>query len=1329
MLNVTKINAQQASSYFEKSQDYYTKHMTSYDRWQGALAKTLGLKGELTKEAFDKLSEHLQSVKRDNPAFFDCTMSAPKSVSLALAAGEQTRLDMIHAHQAAVAQVRESIEANLLGVKVRHEAHDTHNALFADFLHTTARPTKENGFVPDLDLHDHLLLANMTIGPDGKEHAIDARKLMNSRAIKEYGLRYRQVLAHELQERGYQLEVTDEKNGYFELKGFDREIIEEYSHRRLEVVQTAKEHGITDMQKANKLSRTAKDKAVAGEEEILAQTKAAIFDSGRVKIEKEESHHERNHDSIRRENDEVHRERGSEVREHRSGRRLQDAASPLFDSPRILQDFAGQPEAGVRDMQERGLDVNEGKGNDESALLLSNRAIDYLAKCQSAAVRRVFMREARTVERRERLKEIDRITRDTIEDMTSTDYAIALPTLKHRIRAAAVLMNLSEREIEKAIDRAGLVAIGRRRDPKTGKLSKDRYLTTRKILEIEPRITERVGEGKGVIKDAMTNERARAALAKVEDFEAQKKHGVAGDGLFQIAGGEQGEAVIHALTCRDRFLAIDGLAGTGKTTLMQRMKWIADDEGIEIKGLCFTGKAAAGLQDESGIESTTIHSFLNQLEKQSKRADRAPVLNRALDTPLARDIEAVREARQQDGIKQEWDFSHVKPAERREVWIVDEAGLVDMKLMDQLQKAAIARNAQIVFSGDPKQLPPVGIGEPLKDMEKAGMATAYLQEIRRQRKADADVREAVKESVVGDTDKALDLLDKRGDVREIAELDDRRAAIVRTMTEEPFEKYNESLLLVSRNIDRKFYNKAIRAEFVKRGDIEQGTEYEITVKNSRKADTIEKRFFAEHDRIIFKANDKKLSVKNGEMASIKSIDGSTFVAVKDNGEEVTFDISRYSTLDHAYSVTNYAAQGMTVRRVVADMDTRSAKQTRNSFYVDISRTKDTAVVFTNDKAELKSEVRDFAKKARGEDFENVADIQRRGIQNNDQYKTSSQTLDDRLARALRDIEEQSRRAADDTLKRATEALNYIAAESDRKAEVRRAAAQEQEAVVPTASEPERASVADATEASRPQPAHETAPIRADDSPEPAEMSTSRGIGENSAEKERPESPASLSERSEGILVPAENQKPPRGADIQQQPEPVFVPDTATAEAIEAAEKANLEARTELYNKTRDAVAPQFDLRNDKEYAAIRETAASAAAKAYDALEAQKKAERDRGDKYQAWRQAEQKDREHDGFLSRIGYTKQAPAASKAFKRAQDAEDAARRQYEAAAKEREAAERGLRDYQQTNEYRIRAAIYKRSPRLHDFDKAIEQNRRARSRAVSRAREKNQTFERD
>ena len=107
--------------------------------------------------------------------------------------------------------------------------------------------------------------------------------------IKQLGLEYRQAMAQELQAKGYELEITDSRNGFYELKGFDRETILEYSSRRREMLELAEEHGIKDMQKANQFSREKKEVGKANFEEVCQETKKSLYESGRVNIERKES--------------------------------------------------------------------------------------------------------------------------------------------------------------------------------------------------------------------------------------------------------------------------------------------------------------------------------------------------------------------------------------------------------------------------------------------------------------------------------------------------------------------------------------------------------------------------------------------------------------------------------------------------------------------------------------------------------------------------------------------------------------------------------------------------------------------------------------------------------------------------------------------------------------------------------------------------------------------------------------------------------------------------------------------------------------------------------
>ena len=201
-----------------------------------------------------------------------------------MAKDEVTRNEIIACHQSAVKKLADKIEMEYLQTRSNGKTFLSRNGIMAEFMHTMARPTKSNDDIPDLDLHSHLVILNETFA-DGKNLSCEYEKLMDKSVIKELGLVYRQELAKNLQSKGYELEVTDSRQGFFELKGFDRETVMDFSNRRKEILQTAREHGL-DMQTATIFSRLKKDEGKTNFDEILELTKREIFDSGKIKIEK-----------------------------------------------------------------------------------------------------------------------------------------------------------------------------------------------------------------------------------------------------------------------------------------------------------------------------------------------------------------------------------------------------------------------------------------------------------------------------------------------------------------------------------------------------------------------------------------------------------------------------------------------------------------------------------------------------------------------------------------------------------------------------------------------------------------------------------------------------------------------------------------------------------------------------------------------------------------------------------------------------------------------------------------------------------------------------------
>lgn len=989
MLSCHPISGAMSPDYFAKD-GYYTRTNTEHDKWEGLLAKSMGLEGIITKGQFTELHHKLVENGREKRVGMDCAFSAPKSVSLAMAESPETRAIMQKIHQESVSRSVRYIEDNYIKTRIKRGGKTykvkTGNCCVAEFEHYTSRNN-------DLDLHTHAVIENMTVY-DGKVYSIEFGDLLDDQ--KEVGLVYRQYLAEALQREGYALEITDYKHGFFELKGFERETIMEHSTRRKEILAAMEANGgktAADAQDAAMKTRRKKENFDLSKsyEEIRKE----LFESGKIKIERNENNE--------------HKTDERNIEQHSRGNDISASASQPS-----LRDISGIEGPGIRtfterhslpDLSDRGLDETEKANN----LLLPGSAISRLAKLQSNGERDAFMLRADAGERRQR---ISNIASEAVKEISAEKFAFTVPEIRQRIMSMGVLEGITRQEAEKSMERAGLVKLGRIEHGEAAEKSKDVYLTTEENIKRETTIIDRMKEGKGLIK-SFTQKESEVAFEKLKK---QKR----ATGKTFTPNAEQTNAIHHVLTSQDRYLCIQGLAGTGKTYTMTSIRELCEQEGIIVKGACFTGKAADGLQNESGINSGTIHSFLNQLEAGNfNEQTPEPVHHEGVDLAVCLTKDIV-------GIKQEWDFSKVEKAKGREIWVVDEAGLVDSKLMDQVQRAAEARGAQVVLNGDYQQLPPVGAGEPMKAMIESGAGTAYLEDIRRQK--GIELLEAVRESVRGDHIKTFEKLDAKGDYREIKDKKERHEAIKEEITQIKLKDYIKTeangerklnqLLLISTNADRKAYNSEIRAEYVRRGELGKGQEYKITSRNGND-ETTEKRNFAVGDRIIFTANDKKLDVKNGTLGAIEKIEENRFTVRTDAGELKQFYIDKYNSIDYSYAVTNYKAQGMTVENVVADMNTKSRAQDRNALYVNISRAGvsrekaekgefEKVVVYTDDKKKLEQQTKEFAYKVTSKDFTERIQKMERGnrIENNDRYQAPKElTLAERMERLKREPED------------------------------------------------------------------------------------------------------------------------------------------------------------------------------------------------------------------------------------------------------------------------------------------------------------------------------------
>lgn len=242
MLNIGKL-AHGGENYYLSTvavtvEAYYTGSGEAPGKWTGATAELLDLNGRVDAESLRALlagrhpitGEKLVAQQRTVPGF-DLTFRAPKSVSLVWAlADDHTSLEVRQAHDTAVAAALDYVERHAAFTRRGHggvEQVPIGGFVAATFRHRTSR-------ADDPLLHTHVLVANLAhTGDDNTWRTLDARHLYLH--AKTAGYLYQAQLRHELTTR-LGIEWGPVRNGYADIDGVPRDVIEVFSRRRSQIV-------------------------------------------------------------------------------------------------------------------------------------------------------------------------------------------------------------------------------------------------------------------------------------------------------------------------------------------------------------------------------------------------------------------------------------------------------------------------------------------------------------------------------------------------------------------------------------------------------------------------------------------------------------------------------------------------------------------------------------------------------------------------------------------------------------------------------------------------------------------------------------------------------------------------------------------------------------------------------------------------------------------------------------------------------------------------------------------------------------------------------------
>jgi len=527
-----------------------------------------------------------------------------------------------------------------------------------------------------------------------------------------------------------------------------------------------------------------------------------------------------------------------------------------------------------------------------------------------------------------RLVKIDDVIKSSINELQEKAYAFSKADLMIEVYKQGVMLGITLPELEDTFTNhlhVDLVKVGFRT------LNNEPYFTTPKNIARAKYIDniliqERIEDYSTLSQDLSSK--------KIDDISSNLKNKQG----WELSHGQK-QAIELMLSSPNKFVAVEGIAGSGKTTMLEQAKILFEEQKVNVLGMAFTGKAAEAMESEAAIKSQTIHKYLNKLSPSMPQGT--------------------------------WDFSNVKKATTPEVWIVDESSMLTDHLLSNILNASEKRNAKVVFLGDPNQLLPIGTGNAFarmtqKDAEQ--VPTIQMREINRQEEG-SNLRKTV-EALSGkfnNIDKTSPLSYIEENIKEIPQRQYRLNAVISEFCHYDAQKQDKTAILVARNNDRNELNEAIHDRLVKNNHLSR----EHSLSSINQYGKEESKPYSIGEKIIFTKNDYKIKdtngdtvgIKNGQIGKITEINGPKVTVETNTKQQITFDTREYKHFDYGYAMTTFKAQGITVDNALIVHDsTQRSSNTRNKIYVDVSRAKKSVKIFTDDKEALAKQAKRFQQK-------------------------------------------------------------------------------------------------------------------------------------------------------------------------------------------------------------------------------------------------------------------------------------------------------------------------------------------------------------------------------
>ncbi|MCX7120132.1 MAG: conjugative relaxase [Legionellales bacterium] len=632
----------------------------------------------------------------------------------------------------------------------------TRNLVVAAFRQPSSRAN-------DPDTHTHGVVMNMTFDENNLARSLASDIHGNQGVVEQIrrniiycGLIYRTQLANMLKEKGYQLEEVGD--GLFEITGFSKEVLKEFSTRREEIEEYMETHGLSGAKAASMVAKITRNSKEEHDINVLRKDWA-------------------------------------------------NRAELLgFDAAEFVKD---------------ALKPKEPKG-------LLDSFKDY--------VYNKFYQE-RDLEQIKAIEAVD-VAIEIISQKTSVFDARKLRefALKHTLTSPQIVsFSAIDKVINEKIQSQALYT-------GTDVYTKQQVLTTPWLLTLEAETLARIEVNKGTVTPITSKK-------EVVDFQKNYEDRA----KFPLTSS-QTQAMIHFLTNDDRYMAIQGYAGVGKTTMLKLTKEIAENAGFKLRGIAITSPAAKELSVKGGIKSDVFPIVHSELLRASK-------------------------------------FELKKT-----IFIVDEASMLSSPQGHELIKLIEQKGARLYLVGDDAQLPSTKNGRAFGLSQEYGIKTSKMVDTIRQ--TNESLKNAVNHARSGEI---YDALEKINEVRELSTHDKRILRMANSYIELSAHVRENTLLFAPTHANRREITQIIRKELKKEGVISESQTL-LPVLRSKDIEEIQlhyAQYYAKGDVIRFNNPSSRHNIKAGEYLTVEKAHvhkNNELTLIRENGSKLNYklnDLPRY----------------------------------------------------------------------------------------------------------------------------------------------------------------------------------------------------------------------------------------------------------------------------------------------------------------------------------------------------------------------------------------------------------------------------------------------------